>query len=262
MIGIFGIGQGRISSVERINRNLARQNGKDDQKQSEKAGRTDVFTLSPQGKKNSLVQNLMKQKSDITEQKNSLISSTIKNGGSLDSVKSQLEYYDEQVKNLDTQISEMMAQEMEKQTQKEEKQPDDELKTKEEVQNERLFDIAEISSDVKQSEVIDAVKSTIERDAKVLSSEIQMDRGSSSSSPIQKKEEALADLEQRALDLTAQVGEKLLNVVENANNINQPQQTASDEKAEDKKENVATIKNLYITEDKTDFQPKRLNITA
>ena len=83
-----------------INRSAANKAGVSTTESSEEA-RRDTFTLSARGKTMDLINSLMKQKMDITDRKNSLIASTIEKGSSMETIKSQLEAYDEQLENID-----------------------------------------------------------------------------------------------------------------------------------------------------------------
>ena len=109
--------QNQIFNVYRINQSAVQKNGKIGDASAEK-GRKDVAFISPQGKRESLIEMLMKQKMNIMEQKDSLISSAKKEGKSMESIKSQLEVYEKQLKDIEDQISKAMTKEMEKQAEK------------------------------------------------------------------------------------------------------------------------------------------------
>lgn len=229
----FGSGQSNITNVHRINQSIVARNGNRGSEQLSKTERGDSVTISPAGKRNSLLEQLMKQKTNINDQKNSLISSTLENGGTLDTIKSQLENYDEQMKSVDEQIAELMAKEMEKQTEELKKQKDSTPKTEEEIQNERLANITSLSSDLKQVEVVRSVQTRVDGDARVLKSEIELDK-SRASTPgaremIAKKEATLADMQEKSLDLTSQISEKISDVIEKSDDINNPQEIVPSE---------------------------------
>ncbi|MEG2349436.1 MAG: hypothetical protein RSB57_02855 [Hungatella sp.] len=230
----FGISPGNMTSFHRINQSIAAKNGHRGSELLSKADRRDRAIISPQGQKNNLLEQLMKQKTNITDRKNALISSTLENGGTLDTIKSQLKSYDEQMKSVDEQIAELMTKEMEKQAEELKKQADSTPKTEEEIQNERLANITSLSSDLEQAKVIRSVQTGIDGDARVLKSEIALDKSRSGSSPaaaefITKKEALLADMQHRSLDLASQISEKLSDVIEKADDINKPQETVPSE---------------------------------
>ncbi len=246
----FSIGQNNLFNAHRINQNIAKQNGNGSYEQFSKAERKDGVTISPQGKRNSLLKSLMEQKTRIIEQKNSLIGSTLEKYGSLDTIKLQLENYDEQMKNIDNQIAEMMAKEMEKQTEKLEKQNDSKPKTEEEIQNERLAGVVSLAGDLQQTKTISSVQSRAEGDARVLKSEIELDKMRAGSSPgakemIAKKESTLAGLEQKVMDLTSKVSDKLSDIVENIDYLNKPQEILPDNETESKMEELDSTNKLF-----------------
>ncbi|MEG0565368.1 MAG: hypothetical protein RR590_03990, partial [Hungatella sp.] len=124
--------------------------------------------------------------------------------------------------------------EMEKQAEELKKQADSTPKTEEEIQNERLANITSLSSDLEQAKVIRSVQTGIDGDARVLKSEIALDKSRSGSSPaaaefLTKKEALLADMQHRSLDLASQISEKLSDVIEKADDINKPQETVPSE---------------------------------
>ncbi|MEG2383533.1 MAG: hypothetical protein RSB39_08075 [Oscillospiraceae bacterium] len=231
----FGVGQGNFAI------NLRQRSTLQDNSTSAEQSRTrrgDSVTISPQGRKNSLLDNLIKQKTRITDQKNSLISSTLEKGDTLDTIKSLLESYEEQAKNIDNQIAQLMAEEMAKQAEKQEKPDDNKPKTKEEIQNERLAGITSLSGDLQQAKTISAAQTTVSGDARVLKSEIELDKMSAGSSDgaktiISKKETALAGIEQKALNLTSQVADKLSDITEKIDEINKPQEVLPDDEVKD-----------------------------
>lgn len=244
----LNIGQTANPNATRFNQNTTSKNANNTPLRASKIGRRDILSISPQGKKNSLIENLMKQKTQITDQKNSLISSTLKNGGTLDSIKSQLETYDEQMKSVDQQIAELMAKEMQKQTENVKEKEDSEPKTKEEIQNKRLADITNLSSDLQQTQTVSSVQSKVEGDARVLKSEIELDKQRAGSSPgakaiIEKKEASLAVMEQKALDLTSDIGAKLADVTEKISDINKPEEVVPSEETENKTKNKTEKEN-------------------
>lgn len=101
----FSIGQNNFLNVHQINQSIARHNGNGTSGQHLRVQHKDRVTISPQGRRHSFLESLIKQKANITEQKNSLIHSTLEKGGSLETIKSQLENYDDQMKNLEEQIA-------------------------------------------------------------------------------------------------------------------------------------------------------------
>lgn len=237
----YSVGQNNFnfSNVRIINQRNAAQNNNNISENGSKAERRDSVTISAQGKKNSFLDNLMKQKTRIAEQKSALVSSTLENGGSLDNIKSQLENYEEQLKNIDAQIAEMMTSEMKQQAEKQEKQVDNKPKTEKEIENERLNNLTNLSVDLKHAETVRSVQVKIDGDARVLKSEIEMDKKYSGSSPsasemIAKKEADLTGMEQTSLDLTSQITDKLSDISEKSDDNTGSQVIVSDKETSSK----------------------------
>lgn len=70
-------------------------------KNSDLREQKDTVSISPLGKTKSLVESLMKQKQKIIESKNQLIGRTLEKGGNIDSIKSQIESLEEELKTVD-----------------------------------------------------------------------------------------------------------------------------------------------------------------
>lgn len=257
----FNAGHSGFANVHRINQSIAAKNGNNTHAKSSRVGRRDSVTISPLGRKSNPLENLMNQKTRITDQKNSLIASTLEKGGSLDSIKSQLENFDEQMKSVNDQIAEVMAKEMEKQTDRMKKQEDSEPKTKEEIQNEQLADITDLSADIKQAQTISSVQARVDGNAKVLKSEIKLDKQYSGSSPgsndmISKKEATLEAMEQKSLSLTSELSQKLSATADKASEVDTLQNTLSSLEVEDKADKAQASEASPFVPDKTDAEEK------
>lgn len=204
-------------------------------KNSMRSEQKDSVRISPMGRKNSMIESLMKQKQSIMEQKEKLKSNTLEKGGTLDGIKSQLESFDEQIKNIDQQIAKSMAEQSKKQ--EEEKRMDiySKPKTKEEVDNERLTNIVNNSSDLRQAKVISSVKKKVDAESRILKAEIKTGNG-----PIESKKAQVKELDQQSANLASQVSEKLIKLAENITKNSQSQVIPGDT---DKKDNSGLINN-------------------
>lgn len=209
-ISLNSIRQSHLLHIQRINQGLAKQGGFE---KSARAERRDIVSISPQGRASNLLEKLIKQKLSITDQKNSLIGSTLEKGGSLDTIKSQMEAYEEQLKAIDSQITDLMAKQAERQGTKPKRS--DLFKTEEEQQNAALEKLAfGISTDFKQAKTIHSVKSRLDGDARVLRSEIATDKSRSGSTAY--KEAQLAEMEKKSLRLGSQLSDRLAGLSESA----------------------------------------------
>ena len=191
-----------------INRSAANKVG--GKAESSEEERRDTFTLSSRGKGANMINNLMKQKMEITDRKNSLIASTIEKGASMETIKTQLEAYDEQLENIDVQITQAMARELEKKEDKE--NADDTPKTKEELENERMTDIVTLSGDVQNVDMLDSVKTKVDRRITILESEISLDTGRLIGSDFKKEE--LSELKKKSALLASDIGSRMAEIAE------------------------------------------------
>lgn len=226
----FNAGQTNLLNSHRINQSIATHSSHDSSNRLFKAERTDRISISPQGKKNSLLDNLMKQKMSITEQKNSLIHSTLEKGGTLDTIQSQIAHYDEQLKTIDDQITKLTASELKKKAEKAKNQEDSKPKTEEEIQKERLTAVVSLAENLQQTKTIRSVQSKVNGEARVLKSEIELDHMHSGSSPgatemIAKKEERLASLEQKSMSLSSEVSNRQSDVGDKKLGLHESQET-------------------------------------
>ncbi len=197
-----------------INRSAANKVGS--QSKSSDEERRDTFTLSSKGGAMNMINNLMKQKMEITDRKNSLIASTLEKGSSMETIKSQLEAYDEQLENIDVQITQAMAKEFEK---KEEKENDDTPKTREELENERLNDIVTLSGDVGNIDMLDSVKTKVDRRITTLESEISLDNGRMGTADFKKEE--LSRLKKKSAELASDIGLRMADIAEKIDENNE-----------------------------------------
>lgn len=214
--------QNQIFNAYRINQSAAAKTGKAAGAQAQES-RTDFAVISHQGRKGSLIETLMKQKMSITDQKNSLISSAKKDGRSMDSIKPQIEAYEKQLKEIDQQMTEAMAKEMEKQAEKSKK--NDEPKTEQEIENQRLANVMDLSQGLEKAETVDSVKMRVDGEARVLKSEIKLDKMYKSSTEmaadVSDKEKKLAELEKKSAELLSDIGEIVAESAEKAKEQNE-----------------------------------------
>lgn len=202
----------------------------------EQEERRDLFLMSPQGGARSHLANLMKLKTELTDRKNELLK-TVKDGGSIDSIKGQLDFYDEQIENVDQQIADAMAAEMDKkEEQDEEKRQADEPVTREEALTRRMNDITGLSDSIGRIQVMDSAKAAIDGRIKVLRSELELDAlnndrpGASSY-----KKDQIAELEKRSKDLSQEIGTRLVQLAKDEAESSRPSEIIED----DEQENIA-----------------------
>ncbi len=179
--------------------------------------RKDTISISPSGRAKSLIESLNKQKEKIIENKNELIARTLEKGCSMDSIKDRLETFEEQIKGIDNQIAQITSEQLKQQAEKQKKIACTKPKTEDGAETERLHSMVSMSSSLDEAKVVSSVKTKVEGQSKVLGMEIKLD--ASRKGVHKTKYENLAKLQNRAADLTAQVGESLSKVYEEIKEI-------------------------------------------
>ncbi|NNJ30671.1 hypothetical protein [Lacrimispora defluvii] len=172
---------------------------------SKESKQTDDVSISPAGKKQGMLKQLMDQKQRILEQKQSMLDSDQANGS--ESMNDKLKEFEMQLKAIDDQIAQIQADESDKsepyfidETGKIYKKP----KSKEDAQAEQMSAITKISSGVSQAEVISSAKAMIDGKINVLKSEIKQGYGNTD-----QKIEAASRLQSRSDQLAAKTSEKM-----------------------------------------------------
>lgn len=171
-------------------------------------GRRDSVSLSKQGKKDSMLQQLMNQKQLIQESRDALLKDGVENGQGVD--QSKLDEYEEQLKRIDEQIAQAMAEEPTEEGKNTENKSSQKV-TKEEYQNQKMFDIVNISSAVEHSKIIMSARESMEGEANVLKAQISADGGKA----VQSKFDRIAKIEAQTSELMEQTGEELSEATDN-----------------------------------------------
>lgn len=190
------------------------------QKEYDKKTRSDSITVSSKGRAASLVESLTKQKAALEEAKNKFMALAVEKGLSPDMIKCQLASYNEQIRNIDKQIAEITAERMKAEVEKKQiKLKEDKPKTKEEADNKKLADITEMSIATGNIDKITLTKARIDEDISILKSEIELDKSyagsmSGADNLIKGKEELLAELEAKVLNMESDMGKKISEINE------------------------------------------------
>lgn len=237
-IGNFQMQQNtNVFNAYRVNQSIARYSKQDGKENA--VFQRDSVQISPQGKAANLLESLMKQKTFLTERKNELMASAAEKGTPMDAIQAQLDSYDEQIKTLDQQMAEIMAQQMEKEAEKQKEAKKDEPKTEQEIQNQRLADITDLSVQANQVETTNSIKTKLDGRTRVLECEVKLDKQRGASEEmIARKESEIASLKQRSNDLTQNVGEKMKDIAEAIKDSNHTVQKPEEETTEQDKVNT------------------------
>lgn len=182
-------------------------------KNTEKYDEKDSISISILGKASNRIESLMEQKQNIIDTKNELISMTLEKGRSMENIKSQLDSYDEQLENIDEQISQIITEQFKKQVEDKKEMIYKKPETKEELENEKLNSMVNLSTSLNKIQMISSVKMEIDGEARVLEVEIKLDESRQGGASAFKKER-LHNLRKQSGYLNIQIKEDLVKVTE------------------------------------------------
>ena len=109
----FSLQKNTLINTARVNASFAKYQSMQEKKSGGILGdrpKNDRVTLSPQGKLINMIENLTKQKQALVDQRNSLVETTLGDGGKLEDIKDQLKSYKKQIDAIDKQISNAYTQ--------------------------------------------------------------------------------------------------------------------------------------------------------
>lgn len=189
-------------NIQSINHSAAKKNEALNGIKAERS-KTDMIAVSPAGKKQSMIEQLMKQKEALQEKKATLMNSAAENGTS--GLEQQLKEYEQQMKDIDQQILQLQSKD------KDEKESEDnpgkiyeKPKTKEEMEMDQLDNLTALTSGTDHAEVITSAKNQIDGQIKVWSAEVHSINGSTAS-----KLEKISQLESQSKKLSTDIAQKL-----------------------------------------------------
>ncbi len=199
----------------------------------------DTFSLSPYGKANSALSGLEKLKEQIQDRRDEYLSKATEEGQSADSIKAQLDSFDQQLKDIDKQIAQLTIQQTMQNAAKEKqhttrtlyKQP----KTRQEVENQRLADITNMSTGLQKAESMHSMKTQVDGDIGIKESEIELEK--SRGGDTKEMEKDLAELQHRSTQLSAEINGQLnetLDEIEESNDRLTDTEIADNDKTEGK----------------------------
>lgn len=182
----------------------------------------DRATISPEGKKQSMIEQLMKQKQQLMDRKSELMAKSAETGQRMDS---QIQQYEKQIEELNQQISELQT---DKEDEKKAEENKDKLqyekpKTEQEVEKEKMGKIAQIANAENHVDTITSVKDKIDGQIRVLHSEIEL--SAKSGGNVEAKLKKVAELEGKSNDLANQIGKKTMDIVEDLAENNKVENT-------------------------------------
>lgn len=171
-----------------------------------------LFGNMQQGRQDSMVESLMKQREALMEQKSDLMQNTLDSGGDLSSIKEQLKDYEKQIADIDSQIAEKQAE-----TRSDalglDKDKDEQAPKSDE---ERLFTQA-ISLD--QADMLHGLANKLEGQKRVMESEIEDD--ASRGVNVEHKQQNLSDLAENLQSIQEKISNNLQSIQGNRTNNSQ-----------------------------------------
>ncbi|OOB80404.1 MAG: hypothetical protein BEN19_05100 [Epulopiscium sp. Nuni2H_MBin003] len=198
------------------------------------------LSISSQGKAMSMIDSLNKQKSELLDNKNELIASTLANGDDLSSIEDQLDMYEEKLLLIEEQIAtKRQEQQEEKMAEREEK-----LKayakpqaTNEDSMSNRLMSISSMATTLDQAKANFATKKDMENQASILETQA---KNSSGSAKTQKLEEA-SKLTSQASNITSDITQTLSSTNETIKQDNETTNQDNETTNQDNESNTETI---------------------
>lgn len=190
------------------NAHIANQNTKA-QKGAAQQPKQDKVSISAKGKTSNIIEGLQKQKQALMQRKSEIRAKALEEGKSAQEINALVETYDMQIKNIDAQIARVKTEEMEETTKPKEYDKNT-PKTKQEAEKQKMADLTKLSVNAEQVDTIYSVKKSVEGEARVLESEIQLDKSRNVGKElIENKEEKLTELQNQSEKLMRDIGKKL-----------------------------------------------------
>lgn len=183
------------------------QKNANNKKQQGKLGNN--LVISPDARRNKLIENLNKQKRTIQELKEAYLKMAKEKGLDDDEIDAQLGIYEEQIISIDKNIAEIEAnkrkEEIEKlkKEQEEKKEKLQKEKSKEDIEKEEIKNNIDISLTLDGLRDNRKLKASLDLNKTSLSIEIENDMSRGYSNIVKKKQAQLFDLEDKILKLDA-----------------------------------------------------------
>lgn len=207
MVGGIG-GQNAGLRISAVNRSIAHKNEAMTGKKHEERI---AAIISPAGKKQSMIEQLMKQKQDLTERMSSLSASASENGVN---IQDQMEEYRKQLDSLDEQILKLQTQQEDEKENGENTGIYEKPMTEEELESKKMNSSMNLAVSSDQVEVLSSVKGKVDGRANVLKSEIKTGFGNTEA-----KLAEVAELEGKSADIASQMGQKMADMNEEVNQV-------------------------------------------
>lgn len=234
------------------------------------------MALSGKINKNSILENLMKQKEKLTESKTNLIEKSLEKGNDPLSTKEKLETIDKQIEEIDKQINNLKLEEQRKTLgteDKDKKSKDSKQKPNSDSNTDGQKDssmdsILDISGNLTKAKALSSQRNKMEGSSNVLDNEIKTDekRGIN---PVRKKEQ-LSKIKDKIEDITEKLGKHLKDVNNESSKNAESKDASSSVNSENRdklliKQQQAEINIKHYIDnqkDKAEDNSEKLNIIA
>lgn len=207
MVGVIG-GQNAGLRISAVNRSIAHKNeAMTGKKQEERI----AAIISPAGRKQSMIEQLMKQKQELTDRMNSLSASASESGVN---IQDQMEEYRKQLDSLDEQILKLQTQQEDEKENGGDTGIYEKPMTKEELESKKMNGIMNLAVSSAQAEVLSSVKGKVDGRTNVLKSEIKTGYGNTEA-----KLAEVAELEGKSADIASQMGQRMADMNDGVNHV-------------------------------------------
>lgn len=207
-LSAIGMNREMFDNISAINQKLRRLNPYDATSQSGlflQQRNRDSVSISGQGKKATIVQQLLSQKQIIQESKNVEMQRGLKEGYINEE---KLAEYDKQLEMIDRQIVEATTKQSMEEYKDKSAHTSTKVMTEEEYEQRKVKDMMSAASGIDRIETISSIKEKIDGQVCVLKAEIKTD----GSKALESKREYVQELEARSKDLLKQVGTEMADI--------------------------------------------------
>lgn len=174
----------------------------------------DTVSISPLGKNKNIIESLVKKKQKIMENKNNLISKTLEKGDDIDSIKSELSSFEEQLKNVDDEINKTLSEQLKKNEETSKLLGYGKTNIDKDEENDRFKSIVNLSSSLDKTKSITSLKKKSDGEIRILESEIKLDETRGGTSEL--KRNRLSELREESEKMNSKIKEDLESIRKNS----------------------------------------------
>lgn len=166
----------------------------------------DMVSISSLARSKNKIESLNKQKQKLMESKNDLITRTLESWKDVETIKEQLETFDNQVKNIEEQISKIIGDQLKSNKETGKKLTYEIPKTKDQLEKERLNQVVDLSLNLNKAKNFSSIKKKLGRELRTLESEIKLDESRGVNAYL--KRDKLANLDKNLSNINDKLNER------------------------------------------------------